>query len=79
MWTVYKREIIAQEKENREFLKQYYRQSRDRNRAPPGEEPPTPRTAAMLANGVVLPSQDREDDCEVELDSDEEMPQKPKY
>ncbi len=79
MWTVYKREIIALEKENEEFLRQYYRQTKAKHDGETGAAAVAAAAAGNppLSNGVVMPSEDAGDD-EVELDSDEEMPQKPK-
>ena len=79
MWTVYKREIITLEKENEEFLKHYYKKHKDEHEAKSllsSEEAVAAVTVPVgLANGIVMPSQESE---EVELDSDEEAPQKPK-
>ena len=31
MWSVYKREIVAQEKKDKDFMKHYYKQSKDKH------------------------------------------------
>ena len=70
MWTVYKREIMQREKEQKDFLKKYYAHNKQQHEM-------------QLQNGngpigkqgrghVMPPRQESEDDWPVELDSDEE-------
>ena len=77
MWTVYKKEIIAQEKENGEFLKHYYSQNKAK------QDGSLEGQAGKVSVGPLpAASNDNEDaeseDWPIQLDSDEEMPQKPK-
>ena len=71
MWTVYKREIIAREKADKDFLKNYYK----RNKALHEEQHGGGAKDSDKEISNVAKQQDSLDDWPVELDSDEEAPE----
>ena len=68
MWTVYKREIMQREKEQKDFLKKYYAHNKEQHEMQLQNGP----MGKQGKGHVMPPRQESEDDWPVELDSDEE-------
>ena len=75
MWTSYKKEIVAREKEHKDFLKSYYQQNRidhDKNMVEEGMDTGLAPPVTVTRLKSMSPRAESLDDWPVELDSDEE-------
>ncbi len=71
---MYKKEIMQQEKEDAEFLKNYYKHKKNKEGAPMVAT----KDLEVDEDGAIVFPEENPDEEPIELDSDEEAPQKPK-